>query len=572
MTVAIARAEPIDYPAETRGLNFFDLDVNLRRLLWRRAPALLDRHEARLSDFGAWVGGPLDAQAAYSDRIAPPRLESHDRHGNRSGRVICNPAYLECHQEAYRRGVIGLCYGAEAAPHLLSSADISIHCPVTMTGALAYVLDRFAPEPLRATYLPELVRMDGAAKSGATWATEAHGGSDLGATTTVARADGEAWRLTGLKWFASNAESGLALVTARPLDARGDARGGGPRGGAGLSCYLLPDAMPDGVPNRYWVRRLKDKLGTRGLPTGEVDLEDAWALEIAGPGEGLKVMMEALGYSRIHNAVAACGVQRRALLEALCWASHREAFGAAIGSYPMVRDALLDLATEAEASTALAFEAGIAFDAALAAGGADEDARAWLRTATALAKYRTAEHGVRAAFRAIEIVGGNGYTEDWPTARLFRDAMVLPVWEGPVNIQALDLLRAATGKLRGDAAFVARVAGVLEAAPAALDGAVVLLRAALEECRAALAYLRGRPEEGPRQARRLLDLMADTLAGALLVEEAAFDHKAGDGRKARIARRFIRMTFGPRAAIGPEPDPDHAEVERLLGYAVIDFT
>ena len=567
MDAALARAEPIDYPAETRGLNFFDLDVNLRRLLWRRAPGLLERHEARLSDFGAWVGGPLDEQAAYTDRIAPPRLESHDRHGNRLGRVICNPDYRACHQEAYRRGVIGLCYGAEAAPHLLSfvmgyllsSADISIHCPVTMTGALAYVLDRFAPEALREAYLPELIRMDGAAKSGGTWATEEHGGSDIGATATVARPDGGAWRLTGLKWFASNADCGLALATARPA--------GGPRGGAGLGCYLLPDTLPDGAPNRYWVRRLKDKLGTRGLPTGEIDLEDAWALEIAGPGDGLKVMMAALGYSRIHNAFAACGVQRRALLEALCWASHREAFGAAIRSYPMVRDTLLDLATELEASTALAFEAGIAFDAALA----DRTGRAWLRTVTALAKYRTAERGVGAAFRAIEIVGGNGYTEAWPTARLFRDAMVLPVWEGPVNIQALELLRAATGKLRGDAAFLARVSGILDAAPADMDGAAAPLRAALEDSRAAFAYLRDRPEQGPRHARRLLDLLADTLAGALLVEEASFDLKAGDGRKARIAQRFARTTFGPRGAIGPEPDPDHAEFDRLLGYAAIDF-
>ena len=539
MDAAIARAEPIEYPAEPRGLNFFELDVNLRRLLWRRAPGLLERHEARLGAFGAWVGGPLDQQAAYTDHHAPPRLESHDRHGNRLGRVVCNPDYLACHQEAYRRGVIGLCYGAEAAPHLLSfvmgyllsGADISIHCPVTMTGALAYVLDRFAPEPLRAAYLPELTRRDGAAQSGGTWATELHGGSDVGATVTVARADGDAWRLTGLKWFTSNADSGLALVTARPE--------GGPEGGAGLGCYLVPDRLPDGAPNRFWVRRLKDKLGTRGLSTGEIDLEDAWALEIAGPGDGLKVMMEALGYSRIHNAVAACGVQRRALLEALCWASHREAFGAAIRSYPSIRDALLDLATEAEASTALA-------------------------------KYRTAEHGVGAAFRAIEIVGGNGYTEEWPTARLFRDAMVLPVWEGPVNIQALELLRATTGKLCGDAAFLARVSGILEAAPAALDGAVVPLRAALEDGRAALAYLRDRPEDGPRHARRLLELMADTLAGALLVEEAVFDLKAGDGRKARIARRFAVSTFGPRAAIGPELDPDQADFDRLLGYAVIE--
>ena len=328
----------------------------------------------------------------------------------------------------------------------------------------------------------------------------------------------------------------------------------------------MPDTLPDGTPNSFWVRRLKDKLGTRGLATGEIELADTWALEIAGPGDGLKVMMEALGYSRIHNAVAACGVQRRALLEALCWTGHREAFGGIIGTYPMIRDTLLDMAAELEACTALAFEAGIAFDAALR----DEDWRPWLRTATALAKYRTAEHGVRAAFRAIEIVGGNGYTEEWPTARLYRDAMVLPVWEGPVNIQALELLRATTGKLRGDAAFLARVSAILEAAPTALDRAVVPLRAALEDGRAALAYLRDRPEDGPRHARRLLELMADTLAGALLVEEAVFDLKAGDGRKARIARRFAVSTFGPRAAIGPEPDPDQADFDRLLGYAVIE--
>ncbi len=566
MHTAIARAEPIDYPAATRGLNFFELDVNLQRLLWRRAPGLLEDQERRLSEFGAWVGGPLDEQAAYSDRIAPPRLEAYDRHGERLGRVICNPAYLACHQEAYRRGAIGLAFGAAAGPHLLSfvmgyllsSADVAIHCPVTMTGALAYVLDRFAPEGVRARYLPELVRMDGKTKSGGTWATELHGGSDVGATGTVARPDGGAWRLSGLKWFTSNADSGLALATARPE--------GAPEGGAGLSCYLVPDTLPDGTPNSFWVRRLKDKLGTRGLATGEIELADTWALEIAGPGDGLKVMMEALGYSRIHNAVAACGVQRRALLEALCWTGHREAFGGIIGTYPMIRDTLLDMAAELEACTALAFEAGIAFDAALG----DEDRRPWLRTATALAKYRTAEQGVRAAAQAIELVGGNGYTEDWPTARLFRDAMVLPVWEGPVNIQALELLRVTTAKQRGDRAFLERVSGILEGAPEALDGEAAVLRAALDDCECALAYLRGRPEEGPRHARRLLDLMADTLAGALLVEEASFDLKAGDARKGLIARRFLERCFGPRAAIGPGPDPAQARFEHLLGYAVIE--
>ncbi len=563
---AIARAEPIAYPAESHGLNVFDLDVNLQRLLWRRAPGLLEHHGERLSDFGAWVGGPLDEQAAYSDRYAPPRLESHDRHGERTGRVVYNPAYLECHQEAYRRGVIGLAFAAEPAPHLLSfvmgymlsGADVSVHCPVTMTGALAHVLDRMAPAEVREAYLPELVRMDGRTKTGGTWATELHGGSDVGATTTEARPDGAAWRLTGLKWFTSNAGAGLGLATARPP--------GAPAGGKGLGCYLVPETLADGTANSFWIRRLKDKLGTRGLATGEIELDGAWALEVAGPPDGLKLMMEALEYSRIHNAVAACGVQRRALIEALCWASHRQAFGGLLRGYPMVRDTLLDMMSELEACTALAFEAGAAFDAALAA----EAARPWLRTVTALAKYRTAEQGVCAAARAIELVGGNGYTEEWPTARLYRDAMVLPVWEGPANIQALELLRVAVGKERGDRDFIQRVSGIVEAAPQALAEEAATVRTGLDDCRAGLAYLRERPEEGPRHARRLLDLMAETLSGALLIEEAAFDLKAGDARKALVARRFLAMHLAPRRAIDAEPDAAQARFDHLVGYAVIE--
>ena len=173
--------------------------------------------------------------------------------------MVLNPAYLACHAEAYRRGVIGLAFGDNPSGHLLSfamgyllsEADVSIHCPVTMTGAVAYVLDRLAPEDVRDRFLPELTRMDGAAKSGGTWATEHHGGSDVGATATRAEADGEQWRLTGLKWFTSNAGAGLALATARPV--------GAPDGGKGLGCYLVPSHLDDGQPNRLWTRRLKDK-------------------------------------------------------------------------------------------------------------------------------------------------------------------------------------------------------------------------------------------------------------------------------------------------------------------------
>ncbi|MFQ5973224.1 MAG: acyl-CoA dehydrogenase family protein [Alphaproteobacteria bacterium] len=556
---------PLEYPSETRGLNFFEWDRYLRSLLARVAPDTLRAHRERLSDFGAWAAGALDEQAAYTDRYAPPRLDTHDREGRSVGRVVHNPAYMACHAEAYRRGVIGLAFGDGAAPHLLSfvmgyllsHADISIHCPVTMTGAVAHVLERLAPQAVRDAYLTELTRMDGGALSAGTWATELHGGSDVGATTTTARRDGDAWRLRGLKWFTSNAGSGLALATARPE--------GAPAGGGGLGCYLVPDRLPDGAANSFSVRRLKDKLGTRGLATGEVDLDDAWALEVAGPPQGLKVMLEALEYSRVHNAASACGLQHRAFLEAVCWATHREAFGGPIRGYPMVRDTLLDMQADLEAGTALTIEAARAFDDALR----DDGARVWLRVATALAKHRTGEQVIRATREAVELVGGNGYTEEWATARLYRDAMVLPVWEGPSNIQALELLRVAVGKVSGDQAFLDRVGGIIAGLPEGLAAEKDLLARGRERCREAFAYLRGSPGDGPRHGRRLLDLAADVLSAALMLEHAAHDLAAGDQRGVILARRFTHGLFGNPAAIGPDPDPAHAHFDAIVGYAAV---
>lgn len=549
-----AANSPAPYPERTAGSNFFDLDGALHSHLARRAPELLARNEARLADFGGWVGGPLEEQATYTDRHAPPRLEVTDRDGRLSSRVVLNPAYRDCHAEAYRRAAIGLSFGLTAEPHLLSfafgyllsMADISIHCPVTMTGAVAHVLERVAPVEIRDRYLPDLVRMDGRALSGGTWVTERHGGSDVGATTTRAvEADG-GWRLRGLKWFTSNAGSGLALATARPEGAQA--------GGKGLGCYLVPSHLPDGAPNAYNIRRLKEKPGTRGLPTGEIELDGALGVEVAGPPDGLRAMMAALEYSRVHNAFGAAGLQARALLEAACWATHRQAFGQQISDFPMVRAALLDIAMEHEASTALAVESGLAFDDA----ERREDAVPWLRTVTALAKFRTAEQAVRSSARAVELVGGNGYTEEWPTARLYRDALVTAVWEGPANIQALELLRATTGRLPGDRAFVERVTAALERAPDRLADAAGALRDGLSEVSSAMAYLRGHPEEGARVGRRLLDRMADLLAAALLVEGAR-----NDERLALLAGRFVRRHLGGAEGLLDE-DPALAAFDMIF--------
>lgn len=559
---------PLALPPAIRGLNLFTTDRDLQRRLARRSPDLLPRFGDRLAEFGAWVGEAVEAQADYTSRHAPPRLESHDGTGAPVGRVVLNAEYRACHADAYRRGVIGLAFGLEGggperAPHLLSfvmggvlsQADVSLHCPVTLTGAVAWALDRLAPDPVRSQWLPLLTRMDGQALSGGTWATELHGGTDVAATTTAAEPDGAAWRLTGLKWFTSNAGAGVALATARPR--------GAPDGARGLGCYLVPSALPDGTPNRLHVRRLKDKVGTRGLATGETVLDGAWAVEVAPPPHGLKAMLEALEYSRVHNAFGAAGMHRRAVLEALAWTSHRRVGGTLLRSTPMMRDALLDLAATQEASAALAFEAAMAFEAP----GEEPAVEGWRRAAVALAKYWTAAQATAAAAQAVEIVGGNGYTEEWPTARLYRDALVTAVWEGPANVQALEFLRATIGKLPGDQALLDRVSGILDSAPGALQPIAVRLRPVLDSCRAGFAHLRARPEDGPRLARRLMHPAAELLAAALMLEEAAADLAAGDRRKALLAGRCA-LRLDPHGMVDLAEDPLHALFDDIIGHGL----
>jgi acyl-CoA dehydrogenase len=567
MEVGMAQAERSIRSPDPESRNYFTADANLLRLLERITPDLLGRYRDELASFGEWAANAVDGQAAYTDRYAPPVLETYDRAGRVVNRIVYNPCYEAVYREVYERGILGRSYGEDAAPHLLGfamgyllcQADISIHCPVTLTGAVAYVLDRFAPDEVREAYLPDLVRTDGWAKTGGTWATELHGGSDVGATTTIARESEGHFELTGLKWFASNANSGLALATARPE--------GSPEGWRGLGVYLVPSHLEGGEPNRYRVRRLKEKLGTRGLATGEVELDGAYAVEVAPPPEGFRLMMEALEYSRVHNAVGSAGIQRRAFAEALEYAERREAFGERLTSFPMVRDELLGMLAQLEADVALAFESARAFDAALE----DEAAKVWLRVSTALAKYRTAENAVKSARRALELLGGNGYTAEYATERLVRDAQVTTVWEGPANIQALELLRMVGGRYPGFESFERRVRAVQERM-SGLGSLREPLDRALAECREAVGYLRAYPAEGPRYARKLMDLMADTLAFALLCEEAVEDHAAGDGRKALVARLLLEESLRPPRlrGIGPEGGWAQRHFRELVGYEPVE--
>ncbi len=514
-------------------------DPYLEPILVAQQPKL-SPYLQKLSEFRDWVLTEVDEQANYTDRYAPPSLQTYDRDGEVVNRIVSNPRYEEQHQEIYRRGAIGLPY-AEGAPHLLSftmgyllsQADISLHCPVTLTGAVAYVLGYHADKRIRSEYLDDVIRMDGHTKTGGTWATEKHGGSDVGATTTRAIPSGDRFALEGLKWFTSNASSGLAVATARPV--------GAPSGSAGLGVYLVPSHLPDGRPNRYRIRRLKDKLGTKGLATGEIELLGAEAIEIAAPPDGIKLMMAALEYSRVHNAVGAAGVQRRALREALAWAKSRDAFGNKLIEYPMVQDELLRMRVRFEASALLAFEAAIALDAALE----NKEHGTWLRLVTALAKYQTAEDANRSARAALESIGGNGYTSDYPIARILRDAQVLTVWEGPANIQALELVRLLSPKYNASAHYENRIREILERMP---DEAAELRRRLEHRLTAdheAIALLMTSSQNAQRYARKLLERMSQSLAFALMCERASEALREGDDRFLLTALRYHEDTESP---------------------------
>ncbi len=543
-------------------------DSYLEPWLVARVPRM-SQYSSKLAEFYEWVRTEVEAQANYTDRYAPPALETYDRNGEVINRIVANRQYDEQHAELYRRGIIGLPY-SEGAPHLLtfamgyllSQSDISLHCPVTLTGAVAYVLGSHAPEAVRQKFLHDVVRMDGLAKTGGTWATEQHGGSDVGATTTVAtptnppaamseaREMGRCVFLSGLKWFTSNANSGLAVATARPE--------GAPEGSAGLGLYLVPSHLEDGRPNHYRIRRLKDKLGTKGLPTGEIELLGAAAFEIAPPPHGFKLMMEALEYSRVHNAVGSVGVQRRALREALAWAKSRHAFGHVLAEYPMVQDELLRMRVEFEAGALLAFEAAITFDEVQR----DPERRTWLRLSTALAKYLTAEYAI-----AGEPGGAGADRRKRLHQRLSGGAAAARCAGahgvgGPGEHPGAGIAAAAESEVSRVGAVSGARAGYCKKLPESLNR----LRLALEkrlrgDFQAVRITLRDQ-RSGQRHARKLLHRLSQTLAFALLCDAAREHHAKGDMSQTHSAWRYLEQIEPPK--FGAENQPAREGVLQVL--------
>ncbi|MFT4946401.1 MAG: acyl-CoA dehydrogenase, partial [Natronomonas sp.] len=337
----------------------------------------------------------------------------------------------------------------------------------------------------------------------------------------------------------------------------------------------------DGPPpaeavNDQLYRRLKDKLGTTAVPTGEVELDGTKAYLVGEKENGFKQMTEMLNLERLSNATGACGIMARALLESKIHAANREAFGETIDQYPLMRGDLVDMAVDHEAATAFTFEAARLFaerEQAVRSGEDAEETYRLMRLLIPIAKLRTARMAIDTASYAMEIQGGNGYVDDFVTNRLLRDAQVLPIWEGTENILALDVLRALERESAHEPFMQVmrdRLDGVDH--PALNEHADVVedeyqqLTMALGE----LATADG--DYAQLQAKRLANYIFDVFTAALLLEEAQDELEDGNGRLALVARRFVDRELTERDGRGIT-DGDRFPLERfdaVVRYASVD--
>jgi putative acyl-CoA dehydrogenase len=488
--------------------NVFESDPVLSDALLREGGAW---GADRARTLGGLVGGAEVLQWARDANRHTPELCTHDRAGNRIDRVDYHPAWHQLMALAVEHGVHALPWryaqpGAHVVKavlaYLMNQGENGVCCPMAMSFAAVPALR--AEPTLSAEWEPRLLSLDydfrfvpASQKRGALVGmamTEKQGGSDVRTNTTQAvRAphDGDnVYRLTGHKWFCS-APMSDAFLTLAQTD-------------GGLTCFLVPRVLPDGTPNRFLLQRLKDKLGNQSNASAEVEYSDTLAWRVGGEGDGVRTIIPMVRHTRLDAAISAAAVMRQAVVQALHHAEHRTAFGARLADQPLMQNVLADLVLESEAAVTMAMRLARGFDDATA----DPAQEPFVRLATALTKFWICKRAPVVAAEAMECLGGNGYVEDSPMPRLYREAPVNGIWEGSGNVICLDILRTLARKPDALAAMVDEMRGA-KGGNAHLDTYVAALEKDLNS--AAL-------DEG--QARTLVERLALAWQASLLVQHA----------------------------------------------------
>ena len=497
------------------------------------------RHDAdwatrELTDIGALVGSATFQHDAELANTIIPELKTFDRWGNRIDEVEYHPAYHRiisaavahgAHTSAWADPKPGANVARAAAFMMFAQIEPGHSCPISMTNAVIPSLDLqpdvaaiWKPRALSRSYTPEL---DAPGKASAIFGmsmTEKQGGSDVRANTTVATPAGRGgpgadYLLTGHKWFCSAPMSDAFLVLAQAEGAGGD----------GLSCFLLPRILPDGTRNVFRIQRLKNKLGNKSNASSEIELDGTVGVMVGEPGRGVRTIIEMVARTRLDCVLGSTAGMRQSVAEAVWHARHRSAFGKVLADQPAMTSVLADLALESEAATVTALRLARAHDE-----DASEQERSFRRLATAVAKYWICKRGPHHAYEALECLGGNGYTEDFPLARRYREQPVMAVWEGSGNVIALDVLRAMTREPDSVAAFDAEV-NLARGSNAVLDEHLDRVRRQLGE------LATEDPARAQLRARTVVESMALALQASLLTRFSP----------AAVADAFVDARLGP---------------------------
>ena len=523
--------------------NQYDSDPLLREHLERSLPEdLFRRFESDYRALGELGGGEL-YRASFADRLNEPRHIEWDAWGHRVDRIEVTSVWKRAQVISAEYGLVAAGYDRELGPHarthqhamnyLVQASMDTYSCPLAMTDGAARTLLDSENQELIDHALPRLLSRDPASMwTSGQWMTERIGGSDVNQTETVARRDGDSWRLYGTKWFTSATTSEMAITLARPE--------GNPPGGRGLALFDLELRDDDGRLRNIQINRLKDKFGTRKLPTAELTLQGTPAILVAGLENGVRNITPMLNITRTWNAVGAAYGMRRPVALAIDYARRRKVFGQPLNEMPLHVDTLAEMIAESEGTFLLAFRV-VELLGRVEAGEATSSEELALRLLTSIAKLTTGKQVVSVSSEALECFGGAGYVNDTGLPKLLADAQVLPIWEGTTNVLSLDALKvlrqdgvweAYLGEIRTrlDAATDARLAESAGIAQSAVDHARRWLEQALDD--------RVAQEAG---ARRFAMTLGRALELALLVDHAQWclDHGKGE-RALAAARRFSR--------------------------------
>jgi acyl-CoA dehydrogenase len=448
--------------------NQYEDDRVLRSYLARALPEdVLDSIEESLFELGRLAGADL-YELQLADRLNEPRLTQWDAWGNRIDKIELTPLWRVAERIAVEHGVVATAYEQEhgslsrvhqcALAYLFTPSTDIYSCPLAMTDGAARTLLLSGNQKLIDRAVPHLITRDPSQFwTAGQWMTELTGGSDVGLSETVARQEDGIFRLYGRKWFTSAISSQIALTLARPE--------GNPGGGRGLALFYVETKDEHGRPQNIEINRLKDKLGTRKVPTAELMLNGTPAELVQGTTEGVRNIAPLLNITRLWNGISAVALMRRGLALSLDYARRRFAFGAPLSEKPLHMDTLAGLQAEFEGAFHLAFYVAELTGRSETGEISEEDALL-LRLLTPVMKLTTAKQAVAVASEVLEAFGGAGYVEDTGLPVLLRDSQVLPIWEGTTNVLALDTLRALNpGSLRAfrEAAASCRNDAVLSA-------------------------------------------------------------------------------------------------------------